>query len=499
MGAVKTHIIPLDEHDDVVSVRDKMAWGRAARLLLVYPSRGRILQRSLDLRLLQRQAAAQGASLALVTRSAQVRRVAASLGIPVFRDAATAQRYHWPAPTRGPRLKRVGPRPDFRLWRASLEQAEAPWRGHPVVRLSVFAAAVLALLILLLLLVPAAEIRLQVETRPQTLTLPLRASPEVAVLNLAGVVPSRQASTVVGGTMTSVITSLSDVPDQFAGGVVVFRNLTEEQIGIPAGTVVRTAGEPVWRFVTTADAVVAGEVDATVEVPVRALVAGAAGNLPGGSLVAIESELGASLAVTNPAAMSGGTDRLAVVPSAEDRLALRQALLEDLRGRALEQFEQELMPGDLLFMDTFTVGRVLSETYLPAAGQPGNRLTLTLQVEFQVHYAAGEDLARLATVSMDASLPPGYEAVPGSLRMAPVGEPITGEDGVTLWQMRVEREIRPRVDSAAAASLVRGRTRRAAAHRLAEVYPLLAPPEFRLRPSFWPLLPTLPFRISLDY
>ncbi len=496
---MKTHVIHLDEHDDVVSARDKMTWGRAARLLLVYPKRGRILWRTFDLRLLQRQAASQGASLALVTRSAEVRRAAAGLGIPVFRTVNEAQRYHWPAPECGLRFKRVGPRPDFRLWRASLEQPEASWRSQALVRLGVFAAAVLALLTLLLLLVPAAEIRLELETRSQTLTLPLRASPEVAALNLAGVVPSRQAATVVGGTRTMAITSLSDIPDRFAGGVVVFRNLTDEQIGIPAGTVVRTAAEPVWRFVTTADAVVAGEVDATVEVPVRALVAGAAGNLPGDSLVAIESDLGARLAVTNPVAMSGGTDRLTVVPSAEDRLALRQALLDDLRAQALEQFEQELAPGDLLFMDTFTVGRVLSETYLPAAGQPGNRLTLTLQVEFQVRYAAGEDLARLATVSMDAGLPAGYEAVPDSLRLMPVGEPVTAQEGVTLWQMRAEREIRQRVDPAAAASLVRGRTRRSAARHLADAYPLLAPPEFRLKPSFWPLLPTLPFRISVVY
>jgi hypothetical protein len=298
--------------------------------------------------------------------------------------------------------------------------------------------------------------------------------------------------------MTNLITTLSDVPDQFAGGVVVFRNLTGEQIGIPAGTVVRTADEPAWRFITTADAVVPAEVNATVEVPVRALVAGAAGNLPAGSLVAIESDLGASLAVTNPAPMSGGTDRLAVVPSADDRLALRETLLADLREQALEQFEQGLAPGDLLFMDTFAVSRVLSETYLPAAGQPGNRLTLTLQIEFQIRYAAGEDLIRLATVSMDAGLPEGYEAVPASLRLTPVGEPVTGQDGVTLWRMRAEREIRRRIDPAVALSLVQGRTRQSAARRLAQAYPLVAPPEIHLRPSFWPLLPTLPFRISLD-
>ena len=108
MGPVKTHVIQLDEHDDVVSVRDKMAGGRAPRLLLVYPKRSRILDRTLDLMLLQRHAAGLGAQLALVTRSATVRRAAGPLGIPVFRDTPDAQQFIWPEQARGPRLKRVG-------------------------------------------------------------------------------------------------------------------------------------------------------------------------------------------------------------------------------------------------------------------------------------------------------------------------------------------------------------------------------------------------------
>ena len=32
---MKTHILQLEPHDDVFSVRDKMGWGQAARVLLV--------------------------------------------------------------------------------------------------------------------------------------------------------------------------------------------------------------------------------------------------------------------------------------------------------------------------------------------------------------------------------------------------------------------------------------------------------------------------------
>jgi hypothetical protein len=60
---MKTHVLQLDVHDDVISVRDKMAWAKTPRLVLVLPRRGRILERTLDLRHLQRHADGLGVSL----------------------------------------------------------------------------------------------------------------------------------------------------------------------------------------------------------------------------------------------------------------------------------------------------------------------------------------------------------------------------------------------------------------------------------------------------
>jgi len=495
---LKTHIIRLDDHDDVVSVRDKMAGGRAPRLLLVYPKRGRILDRTLDLRLLQRYAVSQGAQLALVARAASVRRAAAPLGIPVFRSTPDAQQYLWPEQVRDQRLRRVGPRPDFRLWRGEFHAGEPAWLSNQFVRLGLFALAVLAVLAVMLACVPSAEIRLDLRTRAQALTLPVRANPGIGAVNPAGVVPAYTLSGVVGGSRTASIETLRDVPDQPATGAVVFTNLTDSVIGIPAGTVIVAVGETSQRFVTLSDSVVAGEAGAEIDVPVQALSGGAAGNLPAGALVAIEGGLGAGLAVTNPAPLSGGSDRLAPVASEEDRAALRAALLEELRQQALEQFEASLEPGDLVFPASFAVVDVTAERYVPAEGQPGSRLTLTMQVEFRAAYAAWTDLSALAVFSLDASLPAGYVAEPGSLSLAVVGDPVTSADGSTQWRMRAQRQLHERADQAEVARLVQGQTRRAAAERLAQAFSLRSPPVFRLRPSWWPFLPSLPFRIVVD-
>ncbi len=92
---MKTQVIHLDVHDDVISIRDKMSWTKTGRILLVFPRRSRIRLRNLDLRLIQRHADLLGAQLAFVTRSRELRRSAQEAGIPAFRVVKTAQRRTW--------------------------------------------------------------------------------------------------------------------------------------------------------------------------------------------------------------------------------------------------------------------------------------------------------------------------------------------------------------------------------------------------------------------
>ncbi len=62
----------------------------------------------------------------------------------------------------------------------------------------------------------------------------------------------------------------------------------------------------------------------------RALEAGSKGNLDADALVAIEGDLGASLAVTNPAPIGGGTDIRKPAPSDLDRRNVYQSLQREI-------------------------------------------------------------------------------------------------------------------------------------------------------------------------
>src|SRR3990172_7887729 len=81
---MKLQLIHLDPEDDQISAREKLSWARASRAVLVWPRRGRVLIRRLDLVLLQRQAQRQAVELGLVTYDPTVLQLAQELGIPTF-------------------------------------------------------------------------------------------------------------------------------------------------------------------------------------------------------------------------------------------------------------------------------------------------------------------------------------------------------------------------------------------------------------------------------
>src|ERR1041385_7265241 len=130
---MKTQIITLESHDDLISVRDRMSWAKTPRILLVWPKYEKVTLRQVDLKVLQRHASSLGAQLGLVTRARRVRNDAEALRIPVFESTGQAQRVAWPKPRRR-RWTRRPPRKDLREKREGVSVTEEEWRGHPPTR-----------------------------------------------------------------------------------------------------------------------------------------------------------------------------------------------------------------------------------------------------------------------------------------------------------------------------------------------------------------------------
>ena len=259
---MKTQILQLEAHDDILSARDKMGWGQAARILLVWPEEGRVLTRRLDLVLIQRHSTTLGAQLALVSGDSVVRTHARELGIPVFKTLRQAQRTPW---TSGRRRRRL---PAWRERRESLpENGSAPMlpmerveQNRPPaelilqnfwLRVSFFTLGVLALLSIAVTLLPGARISLDPQTQVQSLSLSVKASPEIQSVMLSGSLPAQPVRVIVEGRNRVQTSGKTRFPDGYATVDLLFTNVTSQTLTIPQGTIVRTLNEQPVRFATT--------------------------------------------------------------------------------------------------------------------------------------------------------------------------------------------------------------------------------------------------------
>jgi hypothetical protein len=502
---MKTHIIQLEQYDDNVSARDKMSWAKGERILLVWPERGRVLYRRMDLVLLQRQSAAQGAQLALVTRDPDVRYYAPRLGIPVFKSLRKAQRAVWRLPRRF-----RGAKPAAFIHDA--DQLDQPARSTPVRperitpalkparRLGYFALGVLSLLAIAMTLVPSAVVTLTPQTGVQEVTLDVRADTGITEVDLSGVVPARWVHVTVEGRDTTPASGSMLVPDGPAQGEALFTNLTDQRL-YPEGTVV--PGQTNQRFAVVREGEVPAGPGETVSLPVRALAPGSQGNLPAGSLIAIEGLLGTQVSVTNPQETHSGSDRREPAPSAEDRGLLAERLHEALEQTAIQELQRGLQPGGVLITSTLGLVNNLEERFQPGEGQPADQLALNLRQEYQAQVVSAADINALAQAVFNANLPPGFP-VEGSLQVENIGltPSIDGgrgpEENQLKWKLHAYRQILAQAPTPQAIRLVLGFDPEAASQQLQSELALEEPPKIRLTPAWWPRLPILPFRINVE-
>lgn len=491
---MKTQIITLESHDDLISVRDRMSWAKTPRILLVWPKFEKVTLRQVDLKVLQRHALFLGAQLGLVTRTRYVREEAEALRIPVFESTGQAQRVAWPKPRRRKWARRP-PRKNLREERDQVLTREEGWRVHPAVRVGAFIVGVSSVLVLVALFIPRAQVILQPQSKVQSIVLPVMASPSVDTVFITGSIPAREKRVIVDGAHTVIVTGAAVIPQSKARGVAEFRNLTQQAVTVPTGTVVRTADNI--RFVTTR----AGEVEAGVgkllELPIEATEGGLSGNVDAETILIVEGRLGVSLSVTNSGALRGGREIPSVQASDRDRKRAKDALMENLEKEARAQLTDEMMAGDVLFEDTLEVSQILLEEYDPPAGAASTKLTLTMQVEFSALYASASDLTELASLALNASLPPGFRAESDPLTLQSTTKPALNADGSARWSIRAERNIVQQISNAQVTQMIQGLSARRAQTILEKNLPVDGSPDINLSPSWWPWVPIVPFRISV--
>jgi hypothetical protein len=422
-----------------------------------------------------------------------VRADAEALGIPVFVSTGKAQRETWPK-QKSRKLPHKVPDKTLREQREQVQVREEAWRTHPVTRILAFSLGVLSVLAIVALFIPRAQVRLHPVTQMQSVVVPITASTSVKSVFITGSIPAREKRIVVEGTQRVAVTGEGIVPQSKARGIVIFRNLSQSAVNIPVGTIV-AAGDV--RFVTTALGVLNPGVGETVELRIEAVEGGLSGNLEAEVINVVEGRLGLSVSVSNPEPTTGGRERASVQATDADRERAKWLLLMSLEDDARASLTAELNSDDILFDETFALSQILSENYDLPVGAVGSQLTLTMQAEYTVRYAAASDLTELAALALNASLPSGFLAASDAQVVDSSTTPELLEDGSVRWTMRAEREITQQVNVQQVAQLIQGLSATEAQSKLDKALPLINEPKVSLTPSWWPWVPVVPFRIEV--
>ena len=498
---MKTQIVHLESFDDRHSVLDKLNWGQADRVIITWPLRGTPLESKLDLKLIYRRCQAADIKLALVCKKRQILDFAYELGIPVFRSLRQAQRVPWEYILPATKLPQKPEQKHTREQLAELVRGapKTSWAQSKPARVSAFVVSILSVMVLVIFIIPGAQISYLPSFETQKLQLNISANPEYPAFNLAGAIPAHYLKVTVEGRREIESSGETGIPENPATGIVTFTNLTNREIVIPAGAVVRTADSttPI-RFSTTSETTLNPEAGATTNVPVEATNPGPQGNLPANTLVIIEGELARNLTVTNTDRTSGGSQRLSPSPALEDYQTLSEDLLGSLWQTALDEAASTLEEKDIILDSTPRKVVILEEHFSPAEPQPSPSLSLILQVEYEIMYLDWNELQVMGNAILDVSLSPGYNAQSQTFEIAPLSKPEIDDTEQVTWEVVLSRQIFTVEKLPQALRQIRGQSPEEAANILQSKMELSSQPDISIFPEWWPMMPLLEFRIQAN-
>lgn len=488
-----------------------MGWGQTSRILLVWPAHNRIMNRRLDITYLKRHSLTLGAQLAFVTKDPNVRYYAAIHHIPVYPNIHKAEESHWRPPRRRQRKKiKAQTLPSLNLDDSkrltdcdlqAMKNAAHPeptrWLFHPVSRLFLFALGVFSVLAIGIILLPSAVIKITPGTKNDNITIPITANLETDQVDLTGKVSIQKMSIIVEGRDSIPASGSIEIPHKTAAGAVDLRNLTDHPVTVPAGTVISTLGETPIRFAINRSIEIAPR-SLQEGIPVEAIQPGVSGNVGSNRILAIEGPLGLDITVTNPAPTTGGSNQTSPAPSKRDYDRLLEQMVANLQVTAAKELRTKLDPNDIVLEIDPDEVEIQEIHYAPQEIQPSDQLQLTLRAAYQAYFVSGNDLFYLGQSISDANLPSDYEKIPSSLEIQPLGEPTKSAQGTYHFEIHIAWQSRAIIDPTEAIALAQWQTPEEAAPALLENLPIQKTTQIVMNPPWWPRLPILPFRISLE-
>ncbi len=500
---MKTLVIQLDRTEDSGSIRDKVTWGKASRVLLVWPVNHELFDRKIDLVMVKRTCTSQGSRLGIVCDDPVVCAEAEDLQIPIFESVNKAMRKGWDR-----RRKRwfSSNLPEKPLELVTVEdlRANRPVRSQErpqplALRIVLLLAGVLAVVAICLFILPTAEVKIYPVSQAQDMTVEFTVESGNTGATNPGILHGMVLTTSVETETSRPATGVTKAPDKKAGGTLSVTNLTDNEIVIKAKTIVFNTAIPPVRYTILSDAIIPAE--GTLEgVEIEAMYAGESGNTPENTVTRMDGEIGLQIQMTNPAPITGGADRDIPAPSTDDIVALRGDLQKLAARQAEEKMTAELDPNQILLVSSIKTGRIESETLTPQAGEAGVIARIKQTAEYSALVIDHRQFTEQAGALLKANrLLPGWQI---STR-EPIDVQILTQDydrinnRVKLKAM-IKGQMIPIVNTAKIRRVITGRERDLASAMISILVLTDKPTTIETWPSWMPVLPLIETRINVS-
>lgn len=504
--------ISLTPDDDINSVCDLLDWSDDKRVVFVLGEERTAVLTPISLVRLRRYADNKRIEVGLVINDRQLARQAQGLGLPTFttiEEAEMSRRGWWRGRRRQERLglPTYGEPLDDGKPRSSANGNDDELLPTPVVTkrqwairyaaiLLFFVAGALAV-VSFLYLVPRATITLQPALAPLTATQQITAVPTLPTVDYSqNAIPARLI-TLTQSWQTDVETSgIIELPGAPARGLVVFTNLTEETVTVPAGTIIQTTDG--MGFQTVADVSVAGVEGGTAETDAIALEPGPQGNLPAESLTILPDGLADLLTVRNPAPLVGGDVRAETAVSQEDLTRVRSQALQFLQAVAQSQMEGMLTEREFLARESLRVVEIVSETYSHQVGEQAAQVSVEMEAVLQGTAVDTTAASGLVYEALAGQVRPGFTLVPESIQFGEAEVVSADETGNVTFLLSGTGAAATDLNLDETLAAVTGQETEIAATYLYEHLPLTAVPTIQVWPLWVKRIPYLPRRIQTE-
>jgi len=347
--------------------------------------------------------------------------------------------------------------------------------------------------------VPSAQITL----KPQQVTVNARVpvslslDPAFTQVDLEHrLIPTRRIGVEVAGSASVPTTGISYADTGRATGNVYLVNLLDQEIAVPAGTVVRaTASSQPVRFQTLRALTLPPQGEA--QVAIEALDPGPTGNVGPYQINQIEGPLAYALRVFNETATKGGTREPVPVVTRADREQAWKAAVQAALDQAYLDLQALLEPDEFLPRHSLIVQATPKVDYSHLVDEPSSSLSLDVRLLVTGQAVRAGDVQKVAYQALLQRLPPGYHLIDVQFATSELVEEDIGSGPLTFF-VTAYGTGQADIATDVVWELVRGRPVAEARDLLVRRLPLIAAPEITVTPPWFPNLPWLRSRVVIQ-